>query len=558
MNITSLASRLWEANLARNPISASLMGFHQYDHLLPDLTPDALDEVAADLRQIGREASAIEDQDLSAQDRITRDLILHEIETEADAIEGRYLLGAIDTFVGPASSLLVSVNNLSATDQQMAKDYAQRWSQLGTFLENVLLLNQAELAKGRTPARIVAERVVHGFAGYLDSPVDDDPFLQSMMHPGADDNWKNEARSVVERKVRPAYASYRDSVIQEVLPAARDNDHPGLRHIDDGAEVYTKLVRLYTTSEADPRELHEYGVWEATDKLVEEWQDVGQSTLGISDKTELFHRLRSDPELSYQTADEMVEHARSTVERAWSAVDGWFGARPETSCGVRPVPEAIAADLPPAYYFAPSEDGSRPGTYFINTHEPQSRKRFNYESIHFHEAIPGHHFDRSLSVELKELPEFRRHFGAFAHAEGWGLYSERLADEMGLYSSDMDRLGMLANDAWRAGRLVVDTGLHYLGWTRQQAIDWFMEWTPVPEPVVHQEIDRYIGMAGQALAYKTGQREILRLRREAEGRLGDRFSIADFHDAVLTSGGLTLPVLTTVVGEWIDSRTPTT
>lgn len=554
MSLERLAKRLWESNLANNPIGASLMGFHQYDHLMPDLTGAALDRAAAELRAIGRDTESVEVDGLSPTDRITRDLILHEVETSADALEDRYLLGAVDTFIGPASGLLVAVSNLAAADRSMAEAYAQRWMQMPAFLEQTRELNRGELAKGRPPARIVAERVLNGIDGYLRSDLDDDQFLRSMLPPEADDDLRFRATAVVQESIRPAYGAYRDALIAEVLPHARDNDHPGIGHITDGDEIYAKLVRYYTTSDATPEELHDYGLQNATEELAGEFASIGATALGVSDLPTLFDRLRTDPEFAYDSEQEMLAHARSTVQRAWQAIDGWFGARPQTPCEVQPVPASVAADLPPAYYFSPSEDGARPGTYYINTHDPASRKRFNYESIHFHEAIPGHHFDRSLSVELRDLPEFRRHYSAFAHVEGWGLYAERLADEMGLYSSELDRLGMLANEAWRAGRLVVDTGMHYMGWTRRQAIDWFVKWTPVPLPVIEQEIDRYIGMAGQALAYKTGQREICRLRGEAERRLGDAFSIAGFHDAVLTSGGLTLPVLARVVEDWIAAQ----
>jgi uncharacterized protein (DUF885 family) len=201
----------------------------------------------------------------------------------------------------------------------------------------------------------------------------------------------------------------------------------------------------------------------------------------------------------------------------------------------------------------PPVDGSRPGRYFLNTYKPEERDRFEYESIHFHEGIPGHHFDRSLASELEGIPTFRRYAQVFAHTEGWGLYSERLADEMGLYSSEVDRLGMVSADAWRAGRLVTDTGIHALGWSRQQAVEFLQRWTPIGLLTIEQEVDRYIGMPGQALAYKMGQLEILRLRRKAEETLGDRFDIKGFHDTMLINGAMPLPMLSDAVSAWIVS-----
>jgi uncharacterized protein (DUF885 family) len=249
----------------------------------------------------------------------------------------------------------------------------------------------------------------------------------------------------------------------------------------------------------------------------------------------------------------MMDHARATIDRAWGLVDDWFGARPETPCRVVPVPASLAPAMPAAYYMQPPPDRSREGTYFLNTYKPEERDRFEYESIHFHEAIPGHHFDRSLASELDGIPMFRRFTQVYAHTEGWGLYAERLADEMGLYSSDVDRLGMLAADAWRSGRLVVDTGLHALGWTRAQAIDWLLEWTPIGRLTVEQEVDRYIGMPGQALSYKIGQREIERARREVSEKLGDRFDLRAFHDEVLAHGSLPLATLRREIPGWVEA-----
>jgi len=267
----------------------------------------------------------------------------------------------------------------------------------------------------------------------------------------------------------------------------------------------------------------------------------------------VFERLHSDPSLRFSSEEQMLEHARAAIDRAWNAVDDWFGARPDTPCTVVPVPADQAPALPPAYYMQPPIDGSRPGTYFLNTYKPEERALFEYESIHFHEAIPGHHFDRSLAAELEGIPTFRRYAQVYAHTEGWGLYSERLADEMGLYSAATDRLGMISADAWRAGRLVVDTGMHALGWRRQQAIEFLQKWTPIGLLTIEQEVDRYIGMPGQALSYKMGQLEIMRLRREAEEKLGHRFDIKGFHDTMLVNGAMPLPMLSDAVEEWTAS-----
>ncbi|MBK5222635.1 MAG: DUF885 domain-containing protein [Acidimicrobiia bacterium] len=266
--------------------------------------------------------------------------------------------------------------------------------------------------------------------------------------------------------------------------------------------------------------------------------------------------MREDPGLRFGSADEIVSLAEATLERATAAMAGWFGRLPQAPCRVEPVPQFLAADAPGAYYFPPTADGSRPGTYFVNRRNPTDQSRVEAESIAFHEAIPGHHLQLALANELDGLPTFRRlDSGSTAYVEGWALYAERLADEMGLYSDDIARLGMLAGDSWRAGRLVVDTGIHALGWSRQRARDYLFERSPVGVDELEAEIDRYVAIPGQAVAYKTGQREIASLRAGAAAELGSRFDIAGFHDTVLGSGGVTLPVLGELVAGWVaDAR----
>ena len=224
----------------------------------------------------------------------------------------------------------------------------------------------------------------------------------------------------------------------------------------------------------------------ATETLAEEYAEIGSEAFGLSGTAEIFSRLRDDPDLRYKSGEEMLEHARQVITWAWANIDGWLGARPDGPCRVEPVPAALAKDMPPAYYMAPATDGSRPGIYFLNTHQPETRDRFSAEDTAFHEAIPGHHFDRALATALTGLPDFRKLRSQSVHAEGWGLYAERLADEMGLYTGPVDRLGMLSADSWRAGRLVVDTGMHHLGWSRQKAVDFLTKWTAINPLTIEQ------------------------------------------------------------------------
>jgi uncharacterized protein (DUF885 family) len=270
---------------------------------------------------------------------------------------------------------------------------------------------------------------------------------------------------------------------------------------------------------------------------------IGARLFQTDDFAAIQRRLRSDPALFFKTRDEVEGKAKEALARATEAFPRWFGRVPRTPCLVKRIEPYEEVDNTIAYYLPPATDGTRPGTYYINTYAPETRPRYEAEALAFHEAVPGHHSQIAIAQELSGIPEFRRHAGVTAYVEGWALYTERLADEMGLYSGDLDRLGMLSFSAWRASRLVVDTGIHAKGWSREQAVRYMMDNTILAENNVVVEVDRYINWPGQALAYKLGEREILRLRAEAERRLGKGFDIKRFHDAVLEHGAVSLPVL---------------
>lgn len=547
LRLARLAERHWDETLAASPRTATLLGDHRFDDRLEQLDPASLDRRRSQLLAVASEAREL--SPAGPDGRLTRDLLVHEAEQHVAHLDLEIETGAIDAFRGAHTGLLQTAAQTVAGTPEQAEALLARHAQVGRLLDEVAALNRDRLARGITPAALVVRRVVDQLERYLASDLADDPFVAITVPEESGDAWRQRMADLVRDVVRPAYAAHLEVVRTEVLPAARDDEHAGLLHQPGGEARYAALARIHTSLELDPDEVHEFGRVHAQEQLPTEWASIGASALGVSDLPELFERLRTAPELRYPDGDAMVRHAEEIVARAWEAVDGWFGVRPEAPCQVRAVPASLAPAMPPAYYFPPAEDGSRPGTYFINTHEPQDRGRYLYESIGFHEAIPGHHFDRTLAQELVDVPAFRRYGLNNAHAEGWGLYTERLADEMGLYSSDVDRLGMLTADAWRAGRLVVDTGLHARGWTREQAVDWMTTWTPIPRMVAEQEVDRYVGMAGQALGYKIGQRHIFGLRAEAEAALGADFSIAAFHDAVLVRGGMPLPLLTASVHE---------
>ncbi len=554
LTLESIADRYWKTFAEYLPTVATVRGEHGFDDQLSRFDDAWLDDMGSRFRSLADEAGELDQDHLSTQERISTQLLIHECGVWSTDIQYRFLVGAVDPFIGPHTRLLSDTRQNTVATKDQADALLGRYSKIGDYLEDALRFHRVNADKGMAPAQASLNRVVGQLDGYLASELSDDPFLQLKLPAGADaDSWMTKATDLVNSVIRPAFAEYRAGLLEDIAPVARSDDKCGLVWMANGEEIYSALIHKYTQLDKSAQEIHDLGLKWATEINAAEWVDIGQRAFGLGTMEEIFERLHSDPSLRFTSEEEMLDHARGAIDRAWDAVDDWFGARPDTPCTVVPVPAAQAPAMPPAYYMQPPIDGSRPGTYFLNTYKPEKRDLFEYESIHFHEAIPGHHFDRSLAAELEGIPTFRRYAQVYAHTEGWGLYSERLADEMGLYSSDTDRLGMVSADAWRAGRLVVDTGMHALGWSRQQAIEFLQKWTPIGLLTICQEVDRYIGMPGQALSYKMGQIEIMRLRRDAEMRLGDAFDIKGFHDTMLTNGAMPLPLLSEAVEDWIQT-----
>jgi uncharacterized protein (DUF885 family) len=550
MTLESLADLYWKKSLEAQPTIATVRGVHDYDDQLPSLTDDWIGGMVTAFRDLIADVERLDPQ--TTQDKVTQSLLLHQCTTMLKTMETPFRLASIDPFLGPHTRLLHDTRQNTVTERSQADALLRRYTAVPDFLGAALRLHRMAADKGLTPAEASVVRVLSQLDGYLSSRMVDDPFLALKM-PGDGGDWRDKAEQLVERTIRPAFVDYRDGLEEHIAPLARPDNRCGLTWMDGGDEIYANLIEQYTQLPHSAEEIHEIGQRWATEINAAEWAETGERAFGLTNLEDIFDRLHSDPELRFSSEEQMLEHARTALDRAWAAVDDWFGHRPATSCDVVPVPAATAPAMPPAFYLQPPVDGSRPGTYFLNTYKPEERDLFEYESIHFHEGIPGHHFDRSLASELEGIPTFRRYAAVYAHTEGWGLYSERLADEMGLYTSDVDRLGMVSADAWRAGRLVTDTGMHALGWSRRQAVEFLQQWTPIGSLTVEQEVDRYIGMAGQALSYKIGQLEIMRLREVAEQTLGDDFDIKAFHDTMLVHGAMTLPMLAVTVKEWVEA-----
>jgi uncharacterized protein (DUF885 family) len=550
--LRDLAEEYWETVLEASPTTATLLGDHRFDDRLEDLSAEAEQARRGRWQSLRDRLSAVGRDGLGTDELVTHGLLDAELDDAIAAVDQRLIELQSDQMTGFHIDLLQSVPVIAAPDQESAAMLVERFRQVPRALEQAAARFLEGAGSGRTPAAICVSRSVNMIEGYLSSPLDGDVFA----NVGGPDGWDRTAlRRVVEDEVRPAYARLAETLRERLLPVGRDDEHCGLIHIEDGPAIYATLVAHHTTLDLPPEEIHEVGMQEVTQKLPEEYAQVGGRIFGITDPAEVLERLRVDPTLRYGNGEEIMADAREAFEAAKAAMGGWFGRLPQSPCAIEEVPAFLAADSPSAYYFPPAGDGSRGGTYYVNTHAPEDKARYETASIAFHEAIPGHHLQLAIATELTGVPRFRRFSLAnTAYVEGWGLYSERLAEEMGLYRNDLERIGMLAADSIRACRLVVDTGLHAMGWTRAQAVEFMAANTPVSVEEVTVEVDRYIGMPGQALAYKLGQREIFRLREAARARLGEAFDIRGFHDAVLTSGAVRLPILGDLVGAWVASQ----
>ena len=549
-DVNVLAAEYFDYLLTAWPTWGHLMGNYENAARFDDASRAAEDEEIRVRRAFADRAEAIPTDGLSAQDAITREMIAFDGRRNADVLDARFAEFGVDPIFGQQAGLPVRMPKFPIPNAAVAEAMIEKTRGIArNFLDMSDRLLEG-VARNRTPAAFAVDDTVAQIDRWLATPMDQDPLLNTAEPTGITDPdaWRRRLREVVERDVRPAMAHYRDTIRDQVRSHARDDEHVGLSWLADGDDAYDRMVRYHTTLERSAREIHEIGL-EQIDKLADEYRVLGQEVLGTSDVPEIFRRMREDPALHHTSGADIVAASKAALAKATAAMGDWFGLLPQAGCDVEEVQSGAIA-----YYFPPARDGSRGGVFFMNTSEPEGWGRYQIEATSYHEGVPGHHLQLAISTELTDIPDFRKRAFIAAYGEGWGLYSERLADEMGLYSSPLDRMGMLEADSMRACRLVVDTGLHALGWSRQRAVDYMTENSPMAVSHVVPEIDRYAVTPGQALAYMIGRLEIQRIRREAEAVLGDRFEIKGFHDAVLGSGLMPLPVLERVVRAWADGQ----
>jgi uncharacterized protein (DUF885 family) len=548
--LARLADQYWQEHLRDDPLKATEVGDRRYDDRLPDIRPEAVGRRRGRLADLAAAVDVVDPETLDQDGRTTRDALLAVIDADLAMMDADLERFTVSPGGGPQVAFPNLADYQPADTPQAREAMVARWRAMGPWMDEEIANLSRGVGEGAVAVRMLVDRSVAQLDELLARPDEDWPLVAPAANAklAADERerFRRALQVAVGESIRPAFARYRAFLVDVVAPAARDNDHPGLVHLPSGADTYAALAHVHTTTDATPQEIHQIGLAEIA-RIDEELASLGERLLKTRTLAETLERLRGDPALHFTTRDEVEQVAEASLDRANAAVPDWFGRLPSLPCVVFRMLPHEEEHSTIAYYRDPVPDGSRPGRYYINTSAPETRPRYEAEALAFHESVPGHHLQVALAQELHELPAFRRHGMVTAYVEGWGLYAERLSDEMGLYSGELDHFGIASFDAWRASRLVVDTGMHALGWTRDQAIGFMLEHTALGPNNIANEVDRYIAWPGQALAYKIGQLELLRLRAEARDRLGDRFDIRAFHDAVLTAGPLPLGTLRGVV-----------
>ena len=559
--LARLADEAWDGALAANPIGATSIGDRRFDDRVADISPGTVAAEGRRLADLLERIHAVDPDDLDARDAVTREALLAFVGMDLDVHEADLGRWAVDPLEGP-QVLFLNVASFQPLETPDDGDrLLARWGAMGGFIEQRVADVRRSAADGMVSPAAPLRKVVDELDALLRDAAGSAPLLgpASAARPA----WSSAERArfdtalaaIVGERVLPAFTEYRRVLVDEIMPRARPDDRPGLSFVPGGPEAYARLIRAHTSLAHRPEEIHRIGLAEI-ERIDAELETLAGRILGTRTRAQAVERLRGDPSLQFTTREEVLAAARTALARAQAAIPDWFGIVPSARCEVVEMEAHESKHSTIGYYLQPAEDGSRPGRYYLNTSAPTTRPRYEAEALAFHESVPGHHLQLAIGQELRGLPAFRRHAGTTAYFEGWGLYAERLSDEMGLYGSDLDRIGIASFDGWRASRLVVDTGIHALGWSRDRAIAFMLDHTALAPDNIANEVDRYITWPGQALAYKLGQLELLRLRAAARERLGASFDIRAFHDAVLSQGALPLTTLAGVVETTLGGRSP--
>jgi uncharacterized protein (DUF885 family) len=547
----------WQWTMENFPTYASFLGDKRYNTRWNDASLDAVERQHRYALESLQKLKSIDRSKLSPFNRTNYDLFLDGVQSALEAYNARlYLLpisqrGGVQT----ADELAEMLSFDTAKDYE---DWIARLNAIPLLVDQTMTVLRA----GKAASMIWSKQVLVRVPNQIDKQIVEDPEKSSFYAPFREMNktvaaaeqerLRSSGREVIRNKVVPAFRKLKDYFVSEYLPAAYPE--AGIWQMKGGDKIYEFLARNYTTTKLTPKEIHEKGLSEVA-RIRAEMEKIKTQVGFTGTLQQFFVYLRTDPKFFYKTPEELLAGYRAVAKRIDPETTKVFRTFPKMPYGVTPIPDKIAPDTTTAYYNSPAADGSRPGYFYVNLYKPETRPKWEMMALSIHEAVPGHHFQLALQQELGELPNFRKYGGYTAFVEGWGLYSESLGDEMGLYSDPYDKFGQLTYEMWRAVRLVVDTGMHYFKWDRQKAIDYFKDNAAKTDQDIVNEIDRYISDPGQALAYKIGQLKIKELRDRAKNALGSGFDIKEYHDVVLLSGAVPLNVLEANVDDWIAKKT---
>jgi len=546
----------WEWTMTNSPVMASRMGDRSHNQDWRDQSLNAIERRHNETREFLRRTYAIDREVLSAEDQLNYELFRRQLQ---DDVDGDQFKGYLMPFShqGGIQTRDNLTNSLRLSTEQDYEDWIARLGKLDEVIDQTIDLAEAGRRAGLVPPAVLMQRIPDQLSGQVVEFAADSPFFRPFAalpetFAAADrERLRAEATEVIENTVIPAYRKLDNYFNTKYLPAARQSI--GLSSLENGSAWYEFQARSYTTTRLTPDEIHRIGLDEV--KRIRDEMQLIIAEVGFDGSFHDFlEYLRTDPQFYFETPEELYQEYLATSKRIDPELVKLFGTLPRMPYGVKPIPDSIAPNTTTAYYSRPAADGSRAGTYWVNLYKPEVRPKYEIEVLSVHEAMPGHHLQLALQQELGDMPMFRRFMGFTAFVEGWGLYSERLGYDLGLYKDPYSRFGQLTYDMWRAVRLVVDTGMHYKGWTRQQAIDFFKDNAAKTEHDIVNEIDRYIDWPGQALAYKIGQLKILTLRARAERQLGENFDIRAFHDELLGAGALPLDLLERRMDEWLIAQ----
>ncbi len=542
----------WKNNLKNNPLFASYTG----DKSLNDkINSNSIEQFIKDKKSDQNSLYLLEQFEilkLSKENQLNYKLKEFGLRNSVNAAEfPTYYLRLNQR--GGIQSFYETGNRLVYTTKKDYYDWYKRLEQFVDNIDNSLTINKEGLAKGHTQPKLVTKGVIAQLNAIIESDIDSNPYLKVFKEADEsiidiDDKNKliDDAILLIENKINPAYKRLHDFLLNDYLPNSRDSI--GIKDIPNGKKYYEYLAKYYTTTNLTPDEIHTIGLSEI-DRIRSEMEQIIKDVNWDGDFLSFLNYLRTSPRFYYDNSEDLFNAYLIMSKTIDPLLPKIFKVFPRAPYGVIPIPDETAPFTTTAYYNSPSP--GRPGYFYANLYKPESRPKYEIPVLTVHEAVPGHHFQISIAQELENVPTFRKYQGITAFVEGWGLYSEELGEFIGIYDDPYDKFGQLTYDMWRAIRLVVDTGMHYMDWTREDAIDLFIKNSAKSRLDIENEVDRYIAWPGQALAYKIGQLKILELRNKAESMLGDKYDIKDFHHEVLKRGSLPLELLEFYIDEWI-------